>query len=121
MAGVSLHDRHLELQVYKNRVVIAAAFCLLAVLILIVRLFILQIVNHEVFSTLSQTNRLRLMAVAPNRGLIYDRNGVVLAENRPSYRLELVPEGVQDIDATLAQLRQLIKIDEADIERFRKE
>lgn len=121
MAGVSLHDRHLELQVYKNRVVIAAAFCLLAVLILIVRLFILQIVDHGVFSTLSQDNRLRLMAVAPNRGLIYDRNGVVLAENRPSYRLELVPEEVKDIEATLKQLRQLIPIEDADVQRFQKE
>lgn len=121
MAGVSLHDRHLELQVYKNRVVIAAAFCLLAVLILIVRLFILQIVDHGVFSTLSQSNRLRLMAIPPNRGLIYDRNGVVLAENRPSYRLELVPEEVKDIEATLKQLRQLIPIEDADVERFHKE
>lgn len=121
MAGVSLHDRHLELQVYKNRVVIAAAFCLLAVLILIVRLFILQIIDHGVFSTLSQSNRLRLMAVAPNRGLIYDRNGVVLAENRPSYRLELVPEEVKDIEATLKQLRQLVPIEDADVERFHKE
>lgn len=121
MAGVSLHDRHLELQVYKNRVVIAAACCLLAVLILIVRLFILQIVDHNVFSTLSQDNRLRLMAVAPNRGLIYDRNGVVLAENRPSYRLELVPEEVKDVEATLKLLRQLIPIEDSDIERFHKE
>lgn len=121
MAGVSLHDRHLELQVYKNRVVIAAACCLLAVMILVVRLFILQIVDHDVFSTLSQDNRLRLMAVAPNRGLIYDRNGVVLAENRPSYRLELVPEEVKDIETTLGQLRRLITIEDTDIERFHKE
>lgn len=121
MAGVSLHDRHLELQVYKNRVVTAAAFCLLGVLILIVRLFILQIVDHDVFSTLSQSNRLRLMAIAPNRGLIYDRNGVVLAENRPSYRLELVPEEVKDLKATLAELRQLLTIEGSDIERFHKE
>jgi penicillin-binding protein 2 len=121
MAGVSLHDRHLELQVYKNRVVIAAVFCLLAVLILIARLCILQIADHDVFSTLSQSNRLRLMAIAPNRGLIYDRNGVVLAENRPSYRLELVPEEVKDIEGTLKQLRQMISIENSDIERFRKE
>src|SRR5690349_5170517 len=121
MAGVSLHDRHLELQVYKNRVVVAAAFCLLAVLILVVRLFILQIVGHDIFSTLSQSNRLRLDSIAPNRGLIYDRNGVVLAENRPSYRLQLVPEEVKDLDATLQQLRKLIKIDDADIDRFHKE
>jgi penicillin-binding protein 2 len=121
MARVSLHDRHLELQVYKNRVVIAAAFCLLAVLVLVVRLFILQIVDHDIFSTLSQSNRMRLTAVAPNRGLIYDRNGIVLAENRPSYQLELVPDGVKDIDATLAQLRQLVRIEESDIQRFRKE
>jgi penicillin-binding protein 2 len=121
MAGVSLHDRHLELQVYKNRVVIAAAFCLLAVLVLVVRLFILQIVDHDVFSTLSQTNRMRLTAIAPNRGLIYDRNGIVLAENRPSYQLQLVPDEVKDIDTTLEQLRKLIRIEESDIQRFRKE
>jgi penicillin-binding protein 2 len=86
MAGVSLHDRHLELQVYRNRVVIAAVCCLLAVMLLVVRLFVLQISQHDVFSTLSQNNRLRIEPVPPNRGLIYDRNGVVLAENRPTFR-----------------------------------
>jgi penicillin-binding protein 2 len=124
MAGVSLHDRHLELQVYKNRVVIAAAFCLLAILILVVRLFILQIVDHDVFSTLSQSNRLRIDPIPPNRGLIYDRNGIVLAENRPSYQLELVPDEIKkkgSLEATLTELQQLIKIEKSDIERFRKE
>ncbi|HEY3486520.1 MAG TPA: penicillin-binding protein 2, partial [Gammaproteobacteria bacterium] len=121
MAGVSLHDRHLELQVFKNRVVIAGVFCLLAVIVLIIRLIILQIFDHDVFSTLSHSNRLRLTAIPPNRGLIFDRNGVVLAENRPNYRLELVPEEIDDLNATLAQLRQLMKIEDSDIERFRKE
>jgi penicillin-binding protein 2 len=124
MAGVSLHDRHLELQVYKNRVVIAAACCLLGVLILVVRLFVLQIIDHEVFSTLSQNNRLRLDPIAPNRGLIYDRNGVVLAENRPSYLLALTPDEIKkrgDLETTLKALRELVTIEESDVERFYKE
>jgi penicillin-binding protein 2 len=124
MAGVSLHDRHLELQVYKNRVVIAAACCLLGVLILVVRLFVLQIIDHEVFSTLSQNNRLRLDPIAPNRGLIYDRNGVVLAENRPSYLLALTPDEIRkrgDLETTLKALRELVTIEESDVERFYKE
>jgi penicillin-binding protein 2 len=121
MAGVTLHDRQREVYVFKTRVLIAAVCCVLGMLLLAIRLLILQVFHHDVFSTLSQNNRLHLVAIPPNRGLIYDRNGVILAENRPSYQLEVVPEDVQDMDGSLAALRQLINMTDPDIERFRKE
>jgi penicillin-binding protein 2 len=62
----------------------------------------------------------RLMAIAPNRGLIYDRNGVVLAENRPTFHLEIIPEQVEDIDATLERLGAIVSLGKQDIERFRR-
>ena len=69
--------------------------------ILLVRLLYLQVISHEHFTTLSEDNRVKLQPLPPNRGLIYDRNGILLAENLPSYRLEITPEQVDDMGATL--------------------
>ncbi len=117
---ITLNDRQQELYLFKSRAVVAGALCIAAVMLLMLRLLYLQVIHHQVFSTLSLNNRLRLMAVAPTRGLIYDRNGVVLAENRPSYRLEITPEEVDDLDATLAALAEVLVVRPSDIERFRE-
>ena len=65
---------------------------------LVGRLYVLQVVDYEHFSTLSDSNRVRIKALPPTRGLIYDRNGVVMADNLPAYRLEIVREQVPDLD-----------------------
>jgi penicillin-binding protein 2 len=93
-------------------------FALLSVLAS--RMAYLQVVLHKKYQDLSENNRIQLRPVAPTRGLIYDRNGVLLAENIPSYSLTLVKERVTDIDETLAYLRTLIDISERDEEQFRK-
>ncbi len=85
---------------------------------LLVRLGWLQIVEYAHFADLSKENRVRLMALPPNRGLIYDRNGVVLAENMPTHHLEIIPEQVDDMDATLQGLAEIVTISEDNIERF---
>lgn len=85
---------------------------------LIARMFWLQIMNHDYYITRSDDNRMRVLTVPPVRGLIHDRNGVVLAENLPAYRLEVVPEQAQDIETTLETLATLVTLNEADIERF---
>ena len=113
-------DHLLEKRLFTRRATIALCFVLLASLLLVSRLVYLQIYNHQHFTTLSENNRVRLQPLPPTRGLIFDRNGVLLAESLPSHRLELIPEQVKDFDATLQQLRELIDIDTADIERFRK-
>ena len=110
-----------ELHVFKVRAVTALIMVLLLTLALGARLFYLQVLSHQRFTTMSQNNRVTITPMPPTRGLIYDRNGVILAENIPAYRLELIPERVENIDATLHDLRQLIDIDDRAIERFRRE
>jgi len=83
-----------------------------------VRLYQLQVVEHSHFKTLSQDNRLKLEPIPPVRGLIYDRKGRLLANNRPAYNLEIIPEQVPNLDQTIDQLSQLITLSERDIDRF---
>ncbi len=98
---IPLKDHFLETRLFTTRVVVALVFMILALLGLIGRLFYLQVVQHELFSTESEDNRVKIVALPPNRGLIFDRNGVLLADNLPSYHLEITPEQVDDMDATL--------------------
>lgn len=104
---------------FRWRALVAAFFCLLLLGLLLGRLLYLQFFEYSHFKTLSENNRVRLQAIAPNRGLIYDRNGVVLAENRPSYRLEVVPEQVEDMEGTLRGLAEVVQLDERTLARFR--
>ena len=105
-------------RLFKVRAIVAGLFSFLLIVALLSRLGWLQIVEYAHFAGLSKENRVRLMALPPNRGLIYDRNGVILAENRPTYHLELIPEQVEDIDATLEGLGEIVTISEQNIERF---
>ena len=73
---------------------------------MIARLVQLQVFDHELFAEKSQGNRIRIEAVPPIRGLIFDRKGRVIAENLPAYQLELIPEQVDDIDGTLRKTEQ---------------
>lgn len=76
----------------KSRVVVAAIFVLMMVGVLMGRLFYLQVVEHELYQTKANDNRLMLITEPPPRGLIFDRNGVVLADNRPIHSLTVIPE-----------------------------
>lgn len=117
--SIRLQDRHSETRMFKTRVWVSAAFTLIFFSFLIGRLIYLQILDHEHFSTLSRNNRIKLMAVAPTRGLIYDRHGRLLADNLPNYQLEITPEQVPNLAETLQNLGQLIELREIDIERFK--
>ncbi len=114
-------DHSYQASLFRRRAIVAAFVCLLLLLALLTRLGWLQIVENAHFSNLSENNRARLMALPPNRGLIYDRNGVVLAENRPAFHLEIIPEQVADIEATLSGLGEIVSLNEQDIKRFRSE
>lgn len=113
-----IKDHIREEQNFLGRVIIAALLIMLALLGLSARLVQLQVIEHQHFTTLSKDNRIKLITLAPTRGLIFDRNGVLLAQNRPAYNLELVPEQVKDIDATLERLSHYITLDADDRERF---
>jgi len=120
ISRVTLRDHLRETQLFSRRIIAALLVILLCVLILLVRLVYLQVVDYEHYKTLSKNNRVNLVAVPPTRGLIFDRNGVVLAENLPSFTLEIVVEKVADLDATLDKLRQIITITAEDIAQFDK-
>ena len=122
MAGLlsSIKDHHSERRLFIARVVLATVISLLLLGTVVARLVQLQVFDHELFAEKSQGNRVRMQAVAPNRGLVFDRKGRVVAENLPAYQLELVPEQVEDIDDTLARLAAIDLIDADDIPRLRE-
>ncbi len=116
-----LKDPGYEYRLISGRIYFAGIFMILAGMLIVVRVFFLQVVMHDHFTTLSQHNRVKIQPIAPIRGLIFSRDGVLLANNRPSFTLALVPEQVIDIDQTISQLRGLVDIDAADLDRFRKQ
>ncbi len=97
---------------------VALVVILLATVLLLARLIKLQIIDFEYFSTLSEDNRVKVVPIAPTRGLIYDRNGVLLAENIPTFSLELNLETVGDVEKVITELGQLIDISAQDRQRF---
>jgi len=113
-----VRDPVAESRLFGRRAVIALALALAALLTLVGRLIYLQVVNHTHYTTLSENNRVKLQPLPPTRGLIYDRNGVLLADNLTSRRLEITPEQVQDLAATLTWIQARIEVTEADLERF---
>ena len=87
-----------------------AVVCLLTV-VLIARLFYLQVVEHDLYTTLSHNNRVNIEPIGPTRGLIYDRNGVLLAENRPTFSLEIVPERVEPASLTKMMTAYVVSLE----------
>lgn len=117
---IALKDPHRESRVYSARTVIAIAIVLGLLAVIFSRYYSLQVTEYEIYKTQSERNRVQLQPLPPKRGLIYDRNGVLLADNRPSYILSVVRERVADLDATLAELAVLVPISEGDLENFQK-
>ncbi len=115
-----IKNHTLEALLFKRRALVAAVFSVLILLVLLSRLVYLQFFEFSHFSSLSENNRVRLTPLVPNRGLIYDRNGVVLAENRPSYQLELIPEQIKNMPETLLKLADIVELDEDILKRFNR-
>ncbi|MGE4417564.1 MAG: penicillin-binding protein 2, partial [Marinobacterium sp.] len=113
-----LKDYSQESITFTNRAAFAFGCVLLLMLILIGRVYYLQVIEFDRYAAISEKNRVQLQPVAPRRGLIYDRNGVLLADNQPNFSVTLLKEEVQDLDTTLAELAELIELSERDIERF---
>ncbi len=115
---VKLKDHFKETQLFTGRVIAAGIGVTVLFLVIIARMIYLQVFSHEHFTTLSQNNRVNIVPVVPTRGLIFDRNGNVLAENTPSFSLDLIPEKIKDIDATIESLKEVIELSEDEITRF---
>jgi penicillin-binding protein 2 len=114
-----LKDHWREQRLFLARVIAGGVTVVALTLFVMLRLVDLQVLNFEHFSDLSLGNRVRIEALPPTRGLIYDRNGIVLAENLPSYQLEMIPEQVVDIDGSLDALVGLGLLEADDLDRIR--
>ena len=90
-------------------------------LVLIGKLFTLQVIEHDHYTTLSQYNRVKIQPLPPIRGRIFSRDNVLFADNRTSFSLELVPDGIDNIEQVIRELQELVNIDEQDIKQFRKQ
>ncbi len=117
---LTLKDHLFETRLVMHRAIFLLVFGGILLLVLLTRLLYLQVISHEHFTTLSEDNRVKLQPIPPNRGLIFDRNGIVLAENLPSYRLEITPEQIDDMAATLDALGKILEIRDIDRTRFEK-
>ncbi|WNC71251.1 penicillin-binding protein 2 [Thalassotalea psychrophila] len=107
---VSIRNHSAEANLFARRAFITFLGVLVMLLILFNNLYELEVNSYEKYQTRSNKNRIKLLPVAPNRGLIYDRNGVLLAENKPVYSLEIIPEQVKDINKTLDLLASIVNI-----------
>jgi penicillin-binding protein 2 len=118
VAGPSLpfKDHWKEQRLFLSRIIAAAVIIVLLTGVLIGRLVQLQVVDHQRFSDLSQGNRLRIEPLPPTRGMIFDRNGLVIAENVPTWQLVLIREQVSDLQQTLEALEALELLDPSERE-----
>lgn len=115
-----IKDHQREAGIFTRRVLASLFFVLLLFGVLVGRFYSLQITHHDDYVTLSDRNRIQVRPVAPNRGLIFDRLGRLIAENRPSFTLSIVRERVDDLDATIDVLASVIDIDQDDRDKFYK-
>jgi len=118
--ALALKDHSGESRIFFERAAIGFAFFVFLTLLLVARLFYLQIIQHDVYATLSDKNRISVVAVPPVRGLIYDRNGELIADNIPSLNLTITIELVDDLEETLAKIDDLIGLSEDEIAAFHR-
>lgn len=120
-AKQTIRDHSAEANLFARRAFVSVLFVVAFMLLILINLYDLQVRQFEDYQTQSNGNRIKVLPVAPNRGLIYDRNGVILAENRPVFSLEIIPEEVDDLEKTLAEITQLMDITPAELARFQRD
>lgn len=109
-----------DLYRFRDRVLVASFVVLAAFVLLALRLVYLQVIRHDDLLAQAESNRTAIVPIVPNRGLILDRNGVVLASNYSAYTLEIMPSKVPDLEATIEALGEVIEIQPRDKRRFKK-
>ena len=118
--GVELRNAELELHHFQVRLAVAAGFVLFVFLLLAGRFFYLQVVRHGELYTLAEANRISIVPVVPNRGIIVDRNGVMLAHNYSAYTLEVQPDRIENLESLIDELATVVEITARDRRRFRR-
>lgn len=110
-----------ELHNFKLRLGVLGVLVLVGFSILASRFYFLQINRYDYYQTLAESNRISVVPIAPNRGLITDRKGVVLAHNFFVYTLEITPSKVENLDATIEEIKQLVEVSPVDLKRFKRQ
>ena len=114
----TIRDHSAEANLFARRATVAFFIVVCMLGIVLNNLYSLQVEQYDDYQTRSNGNRIKVLPVAPNRGLIFDRNGVLLAENRPVFSLEITPEETNDLDDTLSRLSTLMAITDDERENF---
>ena len=120
MVGTAIKNREAELTIFRNRALVAGAVILIAFGALVARMFYLQVMKHDYFHSLAEANRISVVPVVPNRGIITDRNGVVLAANYSAYTLRVMPSRIKNLDAAFDSLTGIVDIQPRDRRRFKR-
>lgn len=113
-----IRDHHAEATLFARRSVVAMVVVIAVLVGLLFNMYQLQVKQHQQYQTRSNDNRIKVVPLAPNRGLIYDRRGRLLAENRPVLSLEIIPERVPDLADTLTRLTALLDLSEQQLVQF---
>ncbi|MBS0287089.1 MAG: penicillin-binding protein 2 [Proteobacteria bacterium] len=113
-----LHAKDHDNRLTAERALIGILFIGMMIAILLIRVAYLQITDHQKYQTLSNKNQLRLLPIAPPRGLIYDRNGKLLAKNNPAFHLAVIPDDVPDMQKMLEELNKIIPMDQEATKAF---
>ncbi|EGB96254.1 MULTISPECIES: penicillin-binding protein 2 [Pseudomonas] len=117
---IRLKDHEKDARLVRNRVVVGAIAVVLLVCVLIARLYYLQIIQYDYHSTLSENNRVHVQPIPPTRGLIFDRNGVIVADNRPSFSLSMTRERAGNWQEVLDTIVEVLELTEDDRALFEK-
>src|SRR5580700_1459722 len=118
---ILIKDHHQEIKLITKRSIITILIMFFFVALLILRLAYLQLYKHDMYTTLATQNWLDLVPIEPSRGLIFDRHGVLLAENFPIFSLDITPVNVKNIAETLRQLKKLIPLSSNELMQFNRQ
>ena len=118
--SAAMRNPEREVHYFRIRIAVATVFVLAAFIALLARLSWLQVVKHDAYMAQAELNRIAILPVAPNRGLIKDRSGKVIARNYSAYTLEITSEGLRDYEKTIDELAQVIEVQGRDRRRFKK-
>ena len=120
MVGTTIKNREAERNIFRSRIIVASIGILLGFVILAGRLFYLQVVKRDQLHHMAESNRISVVPVVPNRGVVYDRNGEVLAANYSAYTLEVTPSKVKNLDRALDEISGIVDIQPKDRRRFKR-
>ena len=114
----TLKNHLAENRMYVQRAAIAFFIVISLTSVIFARVGYLQIIQHEKYSLLSRHNQIRAVPLSPMRGILYDRNGMIIAQNVPGFNLSIIPEQAEKLSTLLTQLKAIIKIEQEDIDNF---